>query len=450
MNSHRLSPIGLRQRCALFCVSIAFLASPLHADGTFAVPQISSARWHTLLLRDDGSVWVCADSVGDTYAGLLFTDPDVESAPWPVQALPPGTSTWISAGRYNSFAGVLGVGFNDYGQLGVNPAFYTSLPPSYFYSPPVSGTPVAGFEFSYYIEDGKVMAAGRNDLGQLGNGTLSPVDTPNWIFAPVLTGDGTPLTEVQMVAAGSDFGVAVKRDGTVWTWGANDYGQLGDGTLVNRYYAAPVSGLPSIVTVSASTGRYLPPPLEDSPVHDHVLALAKDGTVWAWGENRDGECGNGTPGVPVTDPVSDSDPVTVPVQVMTAPGTYLDGVTAVATGGAHSLALRRNGTVWAWGYNGSGQLGFGSYREGANSYAVRVPDLRRISSIAAGPATSFAVDKRGRAWSWGWNFNENLCQGPEADADDGFSPANFIVSPTPITNADGSPFNLKLERGKRK
>jgi alpha-tubulin suppressor-like RCC1 family protein len=238
--------------------------------------------------------------------------------------LPPETSTWISAGRYNSFAGVLGVGGNYYGQLGIGPAGDPASNPGqdhYTYNPPVSGKAVAGFEFSYYVEAGKVMVAGGNELGQLGNGTFSPIDTPNPIFAPVLTGDWTPLSDVRTVVAGSSFGVAVKYDGTVWTWGANNYGQLGDGTLENRAYAALVTGLPPIIAVSASTGRYLPPPLDESPVHDHVLALASNGTVWGWGENRDGECGSGTPGVPVTDPILVSDPVTVPVQVRRGPGT---------------------------------------------------------------------------------------------------------------------------------
>lgn len=197
-----------------------------------------------------------------------------------------------------------------------------------------------------------------------------------------------------------------------------------------------VPKLPRIVAVSADTGRALPPL---SPVHDHVLALAADGTVWAWGENRDGECGNGTPGVTVNDPVKVSDPVTFRVQVLTGPGHPLRGVVAIATGGAHSLALRADGTVWAWGYNGTGQLGNGAYREGANPYAAPVPGLRSIRSIAAGPAMSFAVDWDGRAWAWGFPDNANLCLElvPETER-------RFVVNPTQIINADGTPFNFNV------
>lgn len=164
--------------------------------GSFLTPQISSSRYYTLLLRDDASVWSCGSYPGpEQISGRLM------------QVLPPGTARWVSAGRHGSFAGVLA--FRDPGGLG---GAYTS----WTYIPPVSGKPVAGFDVSYFVEDGQVMAIGRNDFGQLGNLSLGGLSLT---YAPVFTDTGMPLTDVKMVAAGSAFATAVKRDGTVWTWG---------------------------------------------------------------------------------------------------------------------------------------------------------------------------------------------------------------------------------------
>jgi alpha-tubulin suppressor-like RCC1 family protein len=217
-----------------------------------------------------------------------------------------------------------------------------------------------------------------------------------------------------------------------------------------------------VVAVSASTGRYLPPftnswdSSDGSPVHDHILALTSEGTVWGWGENRDGELGNGTLGLSVVGPGGVPDPFTIsapqtrPVQVLVGPGQPLTHVKAIATGGAHSLALRSDGTVWSWGYNGSGQLGDGQVYEGVqvgptgptNSYARRVPQLSHIQSIGAGPAQSYAIDANGQVWSWGYNYYDNLCQGLGSEDGDGHNPVNFIPRPTRAVLADGTPFNL--------
>src|SRR5262249_54323255 len=118
--------------------------------------------------------------------------------------------------------------------------------------------------------------------------------------------------------------------GTVWTWGWNSAGQLGDGTTTDRHAPVQVPGVSGVGGVSA--GAY------------HTLALRGDGTVWAWGYNAVGEVGDGTT-------VTRSRPVQVP---------GLTGMVAVSAGGLHSLALRGDGTVWAWGDNDFGQLGDGT------------------------------------------------------------------------------------------
>src|SRR5207237_1349033 len=129
--------------------------------------------------------------------------------------------------------------------------------------------------------------------------------------------------------------MALKADGTVWAWGDNSYGQLGDGTFTSRSKPVRVTNLPSVTAISMG-GR-------------HSLALAPDGTVWAWGENDNGQLGNGT--------FTLASPYGIPTP---APVVNLTGVAAIAGGGNYSIALREDGAVWTWGRNNGGQLGQGT------------------------------------------------------------------------------------------
>ena len=117
----------------------------------------------------------------------------------------------------------------------------------------------------------EIWAWGRNDSGQLGDGTLTRRLSPGQVRG---------LSEVVAIAAGSYHSLAVKTDGTVWAWGWNQYGQLGDGTFATRLAPVQVNGLSGVVGVAA--GRY------------HSLALKSDGTVWAWGWNDSGQLGDKT------------------------------------------------------------------------------------------------------------------------------------------------------------
>ncbi len=151
---------------------------------------------------------------------------------------------------------------------------------------------------------GELFAWGRNDYGQLGDGTntnrLNPVQVNG-------------LTDIIAVAAGYRHSLAVKKDGTVWAWGSNAYGELGDGTQIEKSTPVQVIGLTDVVSVAA--GDWF------------SLALKKDGTVWAWG--MAGYVGVGTNGHKLT-----------PVQVI-----GLTDVVAIAAGDWHSLALKKDGTV---------------------------------------------------------------------------------------------------------
>ena len=188
-----------------------------------------------------------------------------------------------------------------------------------------------------------VQAVGEDDCGQLGIG-------PDTIAEPSLIGN------IVAAAGGESFSLAVKSDGTVWAWGYNDFGQLGDGTTTKRLVPVQVAGLSGVVAVAA--GKY------------HSLALKSDGTVWAWGRNYYGQLGDGT-----------TAERHAPVQV-----SGLSGVLALAAGESHSLAVRSDGTVRAWGNNEDGQLGDGTWGLGIyRPVPVQVSGLSGVAAVASGP-----------------------------------------------------------------
>jgi alpha-tubulin suppressor-like RCC1 family protein len=189
------------------------------------------------------------------------------------------------------------------------------------------------------------------------------------------SGDGSSDATVTAVAAGGQHTAALKSDGTVWAWGRNDYGQLGDGddTLTNKYSPVQVSGLTGVSAISL--GEY------------HSLALKTDGTVWAWGQNWYGQLGDGTT----------SNDMNTPIQV-----SGLTGVTLIAAGGSHSVAVKSDGTVWSWGRNDYGQLGDGTTTD--NLTPVQVIGLTGVSAISAISAELYrtiASKTDGTVWVWG-------------------------------------------------
>ena len=249
--------------------------------------------------------------------------------------------------------------------------------------------------------DGTVWAWGWNGFGQLGDGTDS--DFSNTPVQVLGKGGKGYLTDMTAISASTWHSLALKDDGTVWVWGANWYGQLGDGTD-SRFSTTPVQ-------VSGKDGKgYLTGVRAVSAGKEHSIALKNDGTVLAWGVNWDGQLGDGT----------NTDRNT-PVQVVGENGEgYLTDVTAISAGGYHSLALKNDGTVLAWGYNGEGQLGDGTDSDLSNTPVQIVGEngidhLNGVAAISAGSNHSLAFKSDGTVWAWGYNGEGQLGDGTDSD-----------------------------------
>ncbi len=231
--------------------------------------------------------------------------------------------------------------------------------------------------------DGSVRASGWNLTGQLGNGTTVDSNVPVRV---------TGLTGVVAVAAGTYHSLALKADGTVWAWGWNHFGQLGNGTTVDSRVPVRVAGLTQVTAIAAGS--------------HHSLALRADGTAWAWGWNSLGQLGTSTHLVKST---ADS---ATPVPVR-APGA----ITAVAAGSYHSLFLYGDGTIYSAGWNAFGQLGHGPENGLAPSGVLDSGSSRgRYVAIAGGGLHSLGVKADGTVAAWGYNQLGELGDGSRTDS----------------------------------
>jgi uncharacterized repeat protein (TIGR01451 family) len=340
-------------------------------SGLTGVLAIAAGGYLNLALKRDGTVWAFAnDWLGDgTYT--------LPSTPAQVGGLSGITAVVGDGGHSLALRGdgtVWAWGYNSYGQLGNGTIWerWTSVPAQVDGLSGVVAVAAGGIQSVAVKGDGTVWAWGGNSAGQLGDGTTTERTTPVQVGG---------LSGIAAVAAGNSHCLALKDDGTLWAWGANNSRQLGDGTIAERAIPLQVNGLSGVTAAAAG--------------YAHSVAVKGDGTVWTWGANEAGELGDGTA---VDRPV--------PAQV-----GGIGEVTAVAAGNAHTLALKRDGTVWAWGSNGVGQLGDGTTANW-RSAPVQVSGLTGVVAIAAGGLQSLALKADGTVWEWGMNADSGVTNTP--------------------------------------
>ncbi len=231
----------------------------------------------------------------------------------------------------------------------------------------------AGENHSVAIDaDGKLLAWGKNEFGQLGNGNKTNLSIPVQI-------EGNGGNNWITVSAGSDFTIAILSEGSttqgsLWAWGHNNIGQLGKNDLVDSNVPVKIGTDTNWVSVSAGS--------------NHVVAIKSDNTVWAWGSNSAGQTGVD----------SSFAAKTTPQQVMLNGAAF--NATAVSAGYFYTLAIRSDNTLWAWGTNFEGSLGVGSAT--ANSFVpVQIGSASNWQFVSAGNGHSFAINSSGELWAWG-------------------------------------------------
>ena len=230
---------------------------------------------------------------------------------------------------------------------------------------------MASYSFGRWNIPSMTLAQGANVI------TVSAADAAGHVGTDIVTlspaAPGAQLTNMQLAASWGHT-LALKTDGGVWAWGNNYSGQLGDGSTIDRNTPVQVIGLSGVVAVATSDW--------------HSLALKSDGSVWVWGHVETGA-------------LMTMD-ILVPIQVVTAQGGPMTGVTAIAAGNGYSLAVKSDGSVWAWGINTLGQLGDGTSTQ--RNTPVQVIGLSAVVAVVAGDVHSLALKADGSVQAWGGGY----------------------------------------------
>jgi alpha-tubulin suppressor-like RCC1 family protein len=354
-----------------------------------AVSGLAGGGYSAYALGRQGWVWAW----GDNLEGQLGngTDNNVSNSPVVVHGL--SGARELAASANSAFAlrrdgTVWAWGDDGQGELGDGKEEYTSERPVRVGD--LRGIAEIGAgEFSAYAltADGKVWAWGDNSLGQVGQSLSVPgTDVPVRVNG---------LSGAVQLAAGASTAYVLTTDGKVWAWGDNSFGELArPEPFAGSEFPVEVNGLGGgAVAVAAGA--------------DAGFALLRDGTVRSWGDGSFGELGTGScPSAHPTNCPGSYRPTTV---------RHLNHVKALAAGTYAGYALETNGTVWAWGYGGYGQLGDGS--RASSDVPMRVSGLAHVVMIAAGSNAAYALETNGTVWAWGYGGYGQLGNGSGASSE---------------------------------
>lgn len=298
--------------------------TPVRVQGLTDVKEAATDEYSSFVLKSDGTVWAW----GENSAGQLG-DGTLERKLTPVMIFNNAKS--IAAGEHftlviDNNGDVWSWGYNPCGQLGDGTTVQRNVPAKILGLSNIVAVSAGEWNGMALQSDGSVWIWGGNKYGIMAEGNI---DNP-YIPHPPTKIQG--LNNIVAISMGYFHAMALKSDGTIWTWGDNGFGELGNDTIIASYQPTQVQNINTVVAIGAGGNQ--------------SVALKKDGTVWMWGDNKYGQLGDGT----LTERH-------LPVLVQN-----LYNVTHIGAGDVHTLALKQDGTLWSWGRNQSGELGDGTVR----------------------------------------------------------------------------------------
>lgn len=367
--------------------------------------QVASAPNFTAAVKNDGTLWVWGQNTYAQFGTYSFPT----GSPIPVQI--GSAADWKEVSVGNNFViamknnGALwSWGYNGSGELGNGTSNNVNPVPTQIGTATDWQTIASSFGTTLALKtNGTLWAWGLNQYGLLGNGTGgggAHMDVPTQV--------GTANDWMKFSIADQAV-IALKTNGSLWTWGWNASGLLGNGTTTTTTF------IPTQVGADTDWA-------EVAIGINHAAALKTNGSLWTWGKNDFGQLGDGTAGDHY-----------FPAQA----GADLDWQ-SLSAGGLHNLAKKTNGTLWAWGINSVGQLGNGGSGTPSN-VPVQTGTANDWVSIKCGVSNnSFGIKTDGSMWAWGYNHFSQLGTGNSSDIN---TPTNIgcasIVVPVKLTTFNG-------------
>ena len=287
----------------------------------------------------------------------------------------------VSGGMYHTLAidvhgNLIGWGLNNNGQLG-DETVLDKLTPTLIKEGTKFVEVSAGGLFSLALdEEGNLWSAGANGVGQLGDGTTVDKNT----LVQITNSDGTKFTKI---SAGLTHSLAIDENGTLWTWGHNSKGQLGNGTTTNSSTPIKIGEGTKVIEISAG--------------NECSFAIDETGKLYAWGANEQSKLGLGDEETKLTPVLIEGDTIFKKVEA--------------STGEGYTLAIDEAGNLYTWGANTYGQLGNGSFE--SKKVPTKIEEGKTFEKIDAGYNTSFAIDTNKNLWSFGANGNGELGDGTQ-------------------------------------
>ena len=397
----------LKKRVTLFTTLMFILGSILLQSNEVAhakssISQIAAGYSHTLVVTNKGeTVWAFGNN---NFGQLGIGTREHTHEPTIIKKLSDLSDDIekVAVGKYHSVAltddnEAWSWGMNYYGQLGLgkNGDGYTvdELVPKRIDidsdDDEIIDIAAGDFHTLALTEDGSVWSWGRNNFGQLGLSTTGNKDSPVKI---------KELDDVEQIIAYGSHSLALTEDGSVYSWGENWGGVLGNNISMTNQ-PTQIEGLDNIIEIDS--GKY------------HVVALKEDGTVWTIGSNYFGQSN-----------ADEESPQAKQVKGLT-------NIVSIAAGDQHNLALKEDGTVWAWGQNIYGEIGSGTNNH--QIIPIQVKNLNNVKKIEAGQSYSLAITEDDQIWTWGLNNFGQI----------GFFDKANVTNPRPLTLIDDDEYDYE-------